>query len=327
VAEIIRKETTFEPECLNCGRPASLRYCPYCGQSTREPRASVSALLTEAFGTIFNVDSRVIRSLRPLFLQPGVLTLNFMKGRRMSFVPPVRLYLVCSLIFFLSLNYISTQAALHSDTNDPIVFDNDDVELLKKNKGTEPLDSETTPETLETIEDPPSAANPPVPDPPATEPLDWKGRLEKQFEASAKRFNNKPTAEVLPILIPPLFRAISNGLVLLMPLFALFLKMLYVRRDPYYLDHLIFALHFHSFLFIFFSSLLWWNHLIDADLSLITALSICVFAPIYLYKGMRRVFQQGRIKTIGKFVVLCGLYGFSMLLLIVLSLAYAFLTA
>jgi len=82
------------------------------------------------------------------------------------------------------------------------------------------------------------------------------------------------------------------------------------------IDHLIFAFHYNSFLFLFYSLLIWWNRLMAADLSVVTLLAVLFTTPCYLFFAMCRVYGQGMLKTALKFTVLWGLCFFSMCMLL-----------
>jgi Protein of unknown function (DUF3667) len=90
--------------CKNCAAPVFGAYCAACGQPTDVHRRSVLHLLHDLFTDIASFDSRILRTVRALFLEPGELALAFHQGRTQRYAPPVRLYLFISLIFFLLLS-------------------------------------------------------------------------------------------------------------------------------------------------------------------------------------------------------------------------------
>src|SRR5210317_289236 len=89
------------PNCLNCGTELRGQYCGSCGQRARGRLISLWELLQDAFGDLFEVDSRLWRTLIPLLIRPGKLTLDYLEGRRARYMPPFRMYLVLSVIFFV----------------------------------------------------------------------------------------------------------------------------------------------------------------------------------------------------------------------------------
>ena len=89
------------PECLNCGTHLRGQYCGHCGQRARSRLISLWELIRDAFGDLFELDSRLWQTLVPLMIRPGQLTHDYLQGRRARYMPPFRMYLVLSLLFFL----------------------------------------------------------------------------------------------------------------------------------------------------------------------------------------------------------------------------------
>lgn len=90
--------------CGNCAAPVLGKYCGQCGQAVETHRRSVLHLLHDLIKDIASFDSRILRTVRALFLKPGELPAAFREGRTQRYVPPIRLYLFVSLIFFLFLS-------------------------------------------------------------------------------------------------------------------------------------------------------------------------------------------------------------------------------
>ena len=90
--------------CANCGHPRNSRFCPKCGQNDRDYIRSLPPLLGDILKETFELDSRIRRTVRPLFLRPGELASEFSRNRRASYMSPVRLYLVTSILFFFLLS-------------------------------------------------------------------------------------------------------------------------------------------------------------------------------------------------------------------------------
>ncbi len=87
--------------CRNCGVPLQGRYCHACGQKAAHSEISLRELVHEAIHEFAHLDdSKIVRTLKLLLFKPGELTAEFLRGRRVRYIPPLRLYLVCSLIFF-----------------------------------------------------------------------------------------------------------------------------------------------------------------------------------------------------------------------------------
>jgi hypothetical protein len=87
--------------CLNCGAVLTGRYCANCSQAADVHVPSAKELLHDALEGITHSDSRLWRSLYLLWFKPGKLTQEFVAGRRAAYLPPFRLYLILSILFFL----------------------------------------------------------------------------------------------------------------------------------------------------------------------------------------------------------------------------------
>lgn len=98
--------------CKNCDTPLEARYCPQCGQRNIELDRPLLELLGEALRETLDVDGRVARTLWTLIRRPGVLTSEFLAGRRRRYSPPFRLYLIISLLFFVLTAWVAGQGIL-----------------------------------------------------------------------------------------------------------------------------------------------------------------------------------------------------------------------
>jgi hypothetical protein len=95
--------------CANCGAPLNGAFCQACGQKALGPVVSLHEFLHEAFEEFAHVDGKIVRTLRLLLSKPGMLTKEFLEGRRVHYISPIRLYLTCSLLFF-ALAAVAPQA-------------------------------------------------------------------------------------------------------------------------------------------------------------------------------------------------------------------------
>ena len=98
--EFIRGKVSTE-NCLNCGEVLTGQHCSHCGQRATVRVLSLWGMLRDVLGDITNFDSRLWRTLLPLAFRPGVLTQDYLRGRRASYTPPFRMYLILSVAFFL----------------------------------------------------------------------------------------------------------------------------------------------------------------------------------------------------------------------------------
>jgi hypothetical protein len=90
--------------CPNCGVPLIGDYCAVCGQEKDIHRRSVAGILHDFFQDMLNFDSRIVRTVIALLVEPGEIAIAFREGRTRRYVPALRLYFFVTLIFFLLLS-------------------------------------------------------------------------------------------------------------------------------------------------------------------------------------------------------------------------------
>lgn len=86
--------------CPNCGRAFRGRFCPDCGQEDQDFRRPLREVAREFLGDFLAFDARLWRTLAPLIARPGRLTRDFLEGRRVRYVPPLRLYVFAGFVYF-----------------------------------------------------------------------------------------------------------------------------------------------------------------------------------------------------------------------------------
>ena len=89
-----------ETTCGNCGAELGGPFCQFCGQKATGPEVSLHDFFHEAFHEFAHVDGKIVQTLRLLLTKPGLLTKEFLSGRRARYISPLRVYLVCSVVFF-----------------------------------------------------------------------------------------------------------------------------------------------------------------------------------------------------------------------------------
>src|SRR5271168_415709 len=97
--------------CKNCDAVLLGRYCVNCSQAADVHVPSTLELVHELLEGLTHSDSRLWRTLTLLWFKPGKLTLEFVAGRRIAYLPPFRLYLILSIIFFLIASFVHTNVA------------------------------------------------------------------------------------------------------------------------------------------------------------------------------------------------------------------------
>lgn len=308
-----------EKNCLNCGTTVIGKYCHVCGQENIEPKESVWHLISHFFNDITHFDGKFFTSMKDLIVKPGFLSKQYMIGRRASYLNPIRMYLFTSFIFFLIFFYLFkvNENTINIGINGKNIEAIDSTELkelsAQVNNG-QPLTKEELKKKFDTSGITFMNANYK-----SKEEYDsllrsgakkdnWLERMltYKSIELNQKYRNNSSLA--ITNIVEKVQHSIPQMLFVLLPLFALLLKILYIRhKNFYYTDHAIFTIHFYIFVFIAMllifgikqiESITGANWLAYINLAFI----LTIF--FYLYKAMRNFYKQKRAKTILKYFLL-----------------------
>ena len=313
-ARILREDVTQDlplsesPNCLNCGSRLRGQYCGQCGQRSRGRLISLWELVREAFGDLLELDSRLWQTVVPLLLRPGRLTHDYLQGRRARYMPPFRMYLVLSLIFFVVAFFDPREEfGLFFEPPEEVAAEAGDIEkpgmvIAIDGESGEPIESDCNLET---------------------EGID---QLPAFF---ARRLSLERLTQVCEQIVADqgksLFAKVINNtpiaLIVLLPLMALVLKALYPLSRRYYVEHLLFFVHFHAFVFLLLTLQILLTRLvallqIPELATTISVVASSLYIPAYVFIAMRRVYGQGRFVTFLKFIVLAWAYvtGFSIII-------------
>src|ERR1700693_2904409 len=102
-----RKDRQRPPlsHCENCGAQLTGRYCAQCGQAAVDYRRSFRHVIVDVLYSFLNWDAKFIATIGLLIAKPWRLTNEFLAGKRVRYVHPLRLYLLASILFFFAVNY------------------------------------------------------------------------------------------------------------------------------------------------------------------------------------------------------------------------------
>jgi hypothetical protein len=332
--------------CENCGTPLTGHWCAKCGQPAIDYRRSFRYIVLDLLDEFLNWDSKFFRSLGLLLVRPWKLTNEFLAGHRVRYVHPLRLYLLASILFFFAVNYWAKSihlqpgkltsenraeiaAALNKQNLTPdqrakveraLNMANMSPEvaaiMAAKRKNTTPEET-ATPQATATSKE---TATPLIDFSPAKNP---STPFEKWIETHAKEKIGEHGTN-LQLFVKTLISNLPYMMLCCIPLFALVLKLLYVRRKVFYIDHLIYALHIHSFAYLatilIILVTIGLNRVVSgADLGWIIALLWIAFAA-QIFLSIRRVYRQGWFISVFKFFF----GGFVYLIVLVAALAVTF---
>ena len=324
-----------EEHCLNCKAVLTDRFCQHCGQDSREFKRSVWAISFQFFETFTDFDNKLWSSLGPLIYRPGYLTKQFLLGKRKSYLNPIQMYAFFSFIFFLTAFYLpdfndkdgknSLAHALKSvNFNTKDTAREDSVTRItlgaggsslnlkstrKKQKNAIELDGDST--TLASYD---STQN----DLPEEERDNFfKRSLYRKGLATVEKMN-RGEKNVFAGYIDAFKGNIPNVVILLLPIFALILKLLYIRRKFYYVEHLIFAIHIHCFAFLLFSIVILISSTVPG-MDDWTDLLLLVLV-LYVFVAMKNMYAQGWFRTFFKYLFLAWGYLLFVVIGLVLNL-------
>lgn len=336
------------PVCLNCGTRLRGQYCGNCGQRSRSRLISIWQLLREAFGDLFEFDSRLWKTIVPLLIRPGQLTRDYLEGRRARYMPPFRTYLVLSVIFFvvaffdpredLSIFFEpepepTAEEIAERKESERIAAEKEQAELdvaLEKLKELEAAGT-IDPEVVANFEDNQDGFNITIGDGENGDGDDaFFGDCSKASisgdedfpEWFKKRFTDERVKEIcernnargIDNFQGAIIDKIPIALIVLLPLMAIVLKVLYPLSRRYFVEHLLFFVHFHAFFFliltlqVLFTSLLSSLSLSDGPVGPLVVVAASFYIPVYLYKAMRKVYGQGHLVTLFKYLILLITY-------------------
>jgi hypothetical protein len=378
----MKKHYRQENDCLNCGAELQGKYCHSCGQENLQIKESFGHMITHAVSDYFHFDHQFFHTLKPLFFSPGKLTNEYMAGRRVQYLHPVKMYIFISLVYFVLLfsgtdheavnvgkgkqpaaqewadaaNHIKNnnsltpeqKRAIQSELNrlaaanggkidtthtlerikvkkskagkQDTTFVYDTFSIKKNAKGE--LDTTYTYDGVSDL----VIAN-------AKEatydeylanqqklPADKRdGFLERYFNKKAYAWKEKGGEGTREMINEGVKHNAPKMMFLLLPLFALLLKISFYKNKKYYVEHLIFSFHFHCFMFLFLILWMLIKMIVPDDwLGVDRFLNITGVAAVmwYLYRSLRVVYKRSILRTISKTI---GLF-FSYMLALVVSL-------
>ena len=328
--------------CRNCGAPLRGEYCHHCGQ--REGRGDLRFIdvVGDVLGDAVTWDSRFWRTLVPLVFRPGFLAAEFIAGRRARYMPPFRLYIVVSFLLFLVISLTArdmvdigedpegitvTSVTETADPNDiaeteaalaeaqerldelgipvdvtqhapgaaeednalvfaPVVVGDDDDDG-------DAVESESEEGESDGIHIGLADPNSPV----------WLQELDERIETNAESLREDPRQ-----FIELMLDYLPQMMFLMLPVFALLLKFCYLLSPFHYLQHLVFSLHYHSFVYILYLIAEALDRL-QYDFGGWLFLALVVYMPL----ALRRAYSSGIPGALGKSLFLYISYGISLM--------------
>ena len=257
---------------------------------------SIRHLIGESFLDYFHFDSKFFRTILPLIFKPGFLTREFMKGKRKSYLEPFRLFLVISIIYFLLLPYSgdstydqgkidqpgNSHAPGNSHNTKPLKYTIQGLSLSETGKDSIRREIDST---------------------------GLKKYIDKHYakEGWAIKLLLKQAFKILVYSGQSFFTVLehtaSKMIFLLIPFFALLMKLFFLKSKRIYFEHLVFSLHTHSFIFLVLTVGLLIDFLIPVSMFL-----LIMIALVYLFFAIKNNYGESIGRTFWKFFLLMFFY-------------------
>lgn len=330
--------------CLNCNHPLDIsdKFCPNCGQKNTTKRLTIRDFIDEFLANFYAYDSKVKHTIVSLFTKPGIAARDFISGKRLYYANPFRFYLSISLIFFIFTGLVSkygTETIIDLDQNSK---ENEvKIDTLQTNNNELALDDPESPvqingkinipsekdsskiilysekqlanygffkrtvlkiETYADFLDTSKETYPPkILDTLKHENNRWNRFLLKK----TYQFSTLVEEEVDEKIGVNTFLDYMEGkipfiLFVSLPFLTVVFAFIYYRKKMFYAEHMVLVFSIMSFVFLllFLSEII--NLLTNIDLSGL----VFIVVTYYFYKSLRNFYQQSRLKTIIKFVIL-----------------------
>ena len=315
-------------DCQNCNQRFEAHYpfCPYCGMKSKD-KLTLGVLFNNTISNYFSVDARFFKSFIPLMFKPGYLAKQFVEGRRLLYLHPAQIYLFISVVFFFLFAFISRKqtetfdSALKNDMERSQVHTDS---LKQRKKDSLALMSIQQKVDLHELSSDINQEQPKTQgiklgryhsNPKSTVAFDFTTFeidsmiaagasdtdiyrkmgmkdgdnfiVQRFFKQILKFFKTKSAGSILQTF----FDSIPLAMFILLPIFALILKLFYFRKGKF-AYHLVFTFYFFAFLFALFSllvigSLIWKNF----PGWIMTLVMFSAF--FYLFFGVKRFYGQG----------------------------------
>ncbi|MES2177740.1 MAG: DUF3667 domain-containing protein [Gemmatimonadota bacterium] len=259
--------------CLNCGTNIQLAYCPECGQREIDPDPTLREFLHELAEEFLHWDGKLVTTFRTLLTKPGVLTMEYLGGRRVRYISPLRVYLTCSVLFFF-LAAIAPARVVLDKFGQPV------------EQGLVQI-SQSTQKELAEIDS--AAAKAPY--------------VTRVWMTHFARAMSKPDE-----LRHATTAAIPKAMFVLVPLFAALIGVVYRDRRRKYPQHLAFALHVHAALFVALSVMLLNRFMSSLTIAGVFQLLVAIPFAAYTVLATQAVYESRRGQSIWRLTLASTMY-------------------
>lgn len=336
--------------CLNCNHVVEKRYCSNCGQENIDSRKSFYELFVHFFEDLTHYENAFWKTIKNLITKPASLTKEYLSGKRMSYLAPIRLYIFISFVTFLTINILDSTTEEHelekskpeketlSSVEKQIIELQKSGEIGKKEADSLLLELKTAKELkkekygdghffntdYKTIEELEKDRN--------LHPEKFNA-LEYWFLKKSIPIHQKYTnKEIKDKFFESLTHNIPKSLFLYMPLFAFALWLFHGKKKWYYFDHGIFTLHYFSFLLlmILISVLIgyifsYFDNWFFTSLVVIINFGLFIWTFYYFFPAHHRFYGESRTVSFFKSLALLFINFFLILFILIGLVIYSFI--
>lgn len=346
----LRKDKT----CLNCRHVVEQKFCPNCGQENTDTRKTFHHLFIHFFEDLTHYENAFWRTIKNLLFKPAALTKEYLSGKRLSYLAPVRLYIFISFVTFLLI----AMFPVHVNDNTNEAFDYDNIQeqastlsdSLKNNKDVKGLldsnaiSNQDRKDIQEVLSNPKAQKGSLIKfgyksvkqldsiqkyGPKSEKLSDFSYWLNRKIQVIKDQNTGK---EAIDKFIESFIHNLPKILFIIMPFFAFFLWIFHNKKRWYYFDHGIFTLHYFSFLLLLFLILFAVDKIGDLINSSFVSTIISVFTFIglvwmfyYFFPAHHRFYGETRTVSFLKSMTLLFINSFFILFLLILFAFYTFI--
>jgi hypothetical protein len=267
--------------CKNCGADAQGNYCHQCGQATHLHVPSAREFLHEFIAHYVALEGKLWKTLALLIARPGLLTCEYVQGRRVRYLEPLRVYLTFSIIFFALFKLSGVEVARFDDPSPAMAA------AVADGRAKETVLGPALVQDVAEYEKVLAALNKKA------------SNLHPVLRERIARFMSLSSQAQKAALKQAFYSYTPYAIFAMMPLFALYLKILYLGSGRRYGEHFLFALHVNAFAFLMLSVMI----LVPETWKFIT-FALLLWLVFYLPLAMRRVYESGWLSTLVRWIVL-----------------------
>jgi len=320
----IRKDKT----CLNCRHVVEQKYCPNCGQENTDSRKTFHHLFIHFFEDLTHYENAFWKTIKNLLFKPSTLTKEYLSGKRLSYLAPVRLYIFISFVTFLLIALFPSHI---SEDLTEITSNFEKVDKKEKKSWDEKsyLKSKTLDKSyfhFKTMKE--------------IDSIQKYGKEEEKLnqfqywlqEKAVHVTETNTKKQIIEKFIESFVHNLPKVLFVIMPFFAFFLWIFHSKKRWYYFDHGIFTLHYFSFLLLVFLILFSLERIaqlinstfINAIVNIITFVGV-LWAFYYFFPAHHRFYGESRIVSFIKSMILFFINFFFTLFLLTFYMLYTFI--